>query len=112
MAMADIKVVRKHRVGVAQAKKIAQKTADDLEAEYDLKSEWDGDTLRFSRSGVSGSMAVTEAEIRLEAKLGLVLSAFKARIEQHIEHRLDELLLATGKAKTREAPARKRSHKA
>ena len=92
--MADIKVVRKHRLTVAQAKRIAQKTADDLESEYDLQSEWEGDTLRFTRSGVHGTMAVTGSEIRLEAKLGLILSAFKARIEQHIEHRLDELLVA------------------
>lgn len=98
--MAEIKVVRKHRLGVAQAKKIAQKTADDLAQEYGLRSAWDGDTLRFSRSGVEGSMAVTPTEIRLQAKLGLVLSAFKAKIEQHIEHRLDGLLLAAAAAAT------------
>src|SRR5262249_46316536 len=61
--MADIKVVRKHHLTVAQAKKIAQKTADDLASEYDLESEWQGDTLRFTRSGVNGSMAVTGSEI-------------------------------------------------
>jgi putative polyhydroxyalkanoate system protein len=92
--MADIKVVRKHRLPVAQAKRIAQKTADDLASEYDLVSEWDGDTLKFSRSGVNGSMEVTGNEIRLNAKLGMILSAFKAKIAQHVEHRLDELLLA------------------
>lgn len=92
--MADIKLVRKHRLTVAQAKKIAQKTADDLSSEYDLESEWQGDTLKFWRSGVTGSMAVTGGEIRLDVKLGMLLSAFKAKIEQHMEHRLDELLIA------------------
>jgi len=92
--MADIKVVRKHRLSIAQAKKIAQKTADDLASEYDLQSEWKGDTLHFSRSGVNGSMVVSPSDIRLDVKLGLLLGAFKSRIEQHIEHRLDELLIA------------------
>jgi putative polyhydroxyalkanoate system protein len=92
--MADIKVVRRHRATVAQAKKVAQKTADDLATEYDLVSTWEGDTLKFSRSGVTGTMEVTGNEIRIKAKLGLLLSAFKTRIEQHIEHRLDELLMA------------------
>lgn len=110
--MADIKIVRKHNLGVAQAKKIAQKTADDLAQEYDLKSAWDGDTLRFSRTGVEGSMAVTPTEIRLEAKLGLLLSAFKSKIEQHIEHRLDELLFAAGAAATKTAAAKKGGRKA
>ena len=39
--------------------------------------------------------------------LGLLLSAFKGKIEQHIEHRLDELLLAAAAA----APAAKSGEK-
>ncbi|HTT11973.1 MAG TPA: polyhydroxyalkanoic acid system family protein [Burkholderiaceae bacterium] len=105
--MAEINVVRKHRLTVAQAKRIAQKTADDLASEYDLQSEWHGDTLRFSRSGVNGSMAVSAHEIRLDVKLGLLLGAFKRRIERHIEHRLDELLIAASTPAARSAPAKK-----
>jgi putative polyhydroxyalkanoate system protein len=110
--MADIKVVRKHRLSVAQAKKIAQKTADDLASEYDLQSEWHGDTLRFSRSGVDGSMAVSAHEIRLDVKLGLLLGAFKSKIEQHIEHRLDELLIAASAPGARDAATKKPGRKA
>ena len=101
--MAEINVVRKHRLTIAQAKKIAQKTADDLASEYDLASEWQGDTLRFSRSGVHGAMAVSAREIRLDVRLGLLLSAFKGRIERHIEHRLDELLIAASTPATKTA---------
>lgn len=110
--MPDIKVVRKHRLSVAQARKIAQKTADDLASEYDLQSEWDGDTLRFSRSGVNGTMAVSGSEIRLDVKLGLLLGAFKGKIEQHIEHRLDELLVAASTPAAKTAAARKTPRKA
>ena len=92
--MAEIRVVRKHRLTIVEARKIAQKTADALAREYDLESEWKGDTLHFSRSGVGGSMAVSASEIRLDVKLGILLGAFKGKIEQHIEHRLDELLIA------------------
>ena len=110
--MAEIKVVRKHRLTVAQARKIAQKTADDLANEYNLQSEWHGDTLRFSRSGVDGAMAVSAHEIRLDVKLGLLLSAFRSRIEQHIEHRLDELLIAARAPGARDAAAKKPGRKA
>ena len=94
--MPDIKFVRKHALSVAQAKKIAQKAADDLAEEYDLESDWDGDTLNFARSGVNGEMAVTASEIRLQVNLGFLLKPFKFKFEQHISHRLDELLLAAG----------------
>jgi putative polyhydroxyalkanoate system protein len=110
--MADIKVVRKHRLTVAQAKKIAQKTADDLASEYNLESEWHGDTLRFSRTGVDGSMAVSAHEIRLDVKLGLLLGVFKSNIEQHIERRLDVLLIAASAPGAKQTAARKPGRKA
>jgi putative polyhydroxyalkanoate system protein len=90
--MSEINYVRKHNVSLAVAKKIAQKTADDLAEEYDLVSEWNGDTLHFHRSGVEGTMHVTPSEIDLTVKLGFLLRPFRARFEQHIENHLDELL--------------------
>ncbi len=90
--MSDIKYTRKHNLSLAQAKKIAQKTADDLADEYDLVSEWEGDTLHFHRAGVEGHMHVTESHIDLDVKLGFLLRPFKAKFEQNIERHLDELL--------------------
>lgn len=90
--MSDIKYTRKHNLPLAQAKKIAQKTADDLADEYDLVSEWNGNTLHFHRAGVEGHMHVTEAHIDLNVKLGFLLKPFKAKFEHHIENHLDELL--------------------
>lgn len=101
--MSDIKYTRKHSLPLAQAKKIAQKTADDLAEEYDLVSEWEGDTLHFHRAGVEGHMHVTDSHIDLNVKLGFLLRPFKARFEQHIEHHLDELL---DRAKPSHAPAK------
>lgn len=97
--MSDIKYVRSHSLPLKQAKAIAQKTADDLAEEYDLVSEWDGDTLHFHRSGVEGHMHVTTEQIALNVKLGFLLKPFKAKFEQHIERHLDELLDAPKLAK-------------
>jgi putative polyhydroxyalkanoate system protein len=105
--MSDIKLVRKHSLPIAQAKRIAQKAADDLASEYDLDSEWDGDVLSFSRSGVDGEMIVTTSEIRLNVRLGFLLKAFKQKLQQHVEHRLDELLFAATPEKTVVAKADK-----
>ncbi len=101
--MSDIHYVRKHALPLAQAKKVAQQTADELAAEYDLVSEWEGNTLHFRRSGVEGSMQVTAQQITLDVKLGFLLRAFKGAFERHIERHLDERLAA--------APARKSGKK-
>ncbi|MDQ3446859.1 MAG: polyhydroxyalkanoic acid system family protein [Pseudomonadota bacterium] len=90
--MSDIKLVRSHSLPLAKAKALAQKAADALAAEYDLTSEWRGNTLRFHRSGVDGQMHVTDSEIKLDVTLGFLLKAFKTKIAGHIERNLEELL--------------------
>ncbi|MGH6610720.1 MAG: polyhydroxyalkanoic acid system family protein [Burkholderiaceae bacterium] len=90
--MSDIKLTRTHSLPIAKAKSIVQKAADELAAEYDLASDWDGDTLHFQRQGVDGRMQVTGSEIRLDVKLGFLLKAFRGRLLEHIERHLDQAL--------------------
>jgi putative polyhydroxyalkanoate system protein len=94
--MSDIHYVRKHSLSVAEAKKKVQQAADHLADEYDLASEWEGDTLHFTRTGVDGHIAVTAKEVTLDVKLGFLLRAFKATFEQHIERNLDDALAGKG----------------
>ena len=120
--MSDIKYVRSHSLSIKGARAVAQKTADDLAAEYDLVSEWEDDVLHFHRSGVEGHMKVSADKIVLDVKLGFLLRPFKHKFEQHIERHLDDLLAAspakptkaakTSVAKSAAAKAPARSRKA
>jgi putative polyhydroxyalkanoate system protein len=103
--MGDIEVVRRHHLSVKDAKKIAQKTADDLSTEYGLDSEWEGERLVFRRSGIEGFMHVNARQIDLHVKVGFLLRPFKVKIEQHIERRMDELLASSRSAKSSVKPA-------
>ena len=109
--MSEIHYKRMHQLSVKDAKKIAQKAADDLGKEYDLRSEWEGDTLHFRRSGVDGHMHVTAHYIDLNVKLGFLLRPFKSAFERHIERNLDTLLAASPREKAarvaKKAPGRK-----
>ncbi len=102
--MADIKMIKYHSLPMAQARTLVQQAADDLAEEYDLTSQWAGNTLRFRRSGVQGEMRVTESEIDLEVTLGFLLKAFKSKFVEHIEHNFDRLL---AKAHSAHKPAHK-----
>ncbi len=88
--MADINLHRKHKLGLKKAKDAAQKVADDLAESFDMESEWDGNTLSFSRSGVKGAMVVTKDAISVDAQLGFLLSAFKPKIEEHINSNFEK----------------------
>lgn len=90
--MSDIKVKRAHHLSLKEARKVAQKVADDLGEEYDLESRWEGDTVHFRRSGVDGVLQVTASHIDLTVTLGFLLRPFRSTFEHHIERNLDKLL--------------------
>lgn len=113
--MADIKMIKFHALPLAKAKQLVQKAADNLGEEYDLTSEWHGDTLRFHRSGVEGQMKVTDSEIHLDVTLGFLLKPFKAKFVEHIEHNFDRLLAGVSRGEAKAAagsPARPAPKKA
>jgi putative polyhydroxyalkanoate system protein len=86
--MSDIKFVHPHALGLKAARKAVQKAADHMAEEYDLTSEWEGDTLHFHRSGVEGYMRVADGHVDLEVKLGFLLRPFRRTFEEHIERNL------------------------
>jgi putative polyhydroxyalkanoate system protein len=88
--MADIEVQRDHALGLKKALAAAQKVADEMAENFDMESEWEGNTLYFSRSGVTGELTVTKNSVQMNAKLGFLLSAFKPKIEAQIEKNFEE----------------------
>jgi putative polyhydroxyalkanoate system protein len=102
--MADIEFTKSHSLTIAKAKALVQQAAEALAVEYGLSSEWQGNTLRFHRSGVDGQMHVTDSEIRLHVTLGFLLSAFKGKFIEHIEDHFDRLL---AEQEPRSGPARR-----
>lgn len=94
--MADIHIHRDHRLGLAKARKIAWKWAEDVEEKFDMACTViegeTSDTVEFTRSGVSGTLIVAADHFDLNAKLGFLLGAFSKTIESEIEKNLDALL--------------------
>ena len=90
--MAVIKTIRKHQLGADavrdKVEQIAQKLQKDLDASY----HWEGSTLKFNRSGASGHIAVSDDQVEVEVKLGMLLSALKGTIEKTLNEELDQRL--------------------
>jgi len=108
--MADIHIHRDHTLGLAKARKIAWKWAEEVENKFDMECTViegeTSDTVEFRRTGVSGRLIVAGAHFELDAKLGFLLGAFSKSIEGEITKNLDALL-AAGKPAAKKAAARK-----
>jgi putative polyhydroxyalkanoate system protein len=107
--MPDIRIRREHRLGLAKARKVAWKWAEEVERKFGMAcSVLEGelsDTVEFTRSGVNGELIVAPDHFDLNARLGFLLGAFRGTIEREIEAELDALL-AGGKAAAKKSAAK------
>ena len=111
--MADLHLHRDHTLGLARARKVALKWAEDVEAKLDMECTIiegdDEDVLEFRRSGVDGRMIVAATHFDLEARLGFLLKAFLGQIEAEVSKQLDEALAReSAKASKATRPAKKK----
>jgi putative polyhydroxyalkanoate system protein len=94
--MPDLHIRRTHSLGLAAARTVALRWREDAEQRLGLQCRHQPgdltDTIAFERSGVSGTLTVAGDSFELRAKLGFLLSAFSARIEDEISRNLDALL--------------------
>lgn len=99
--MAELNIVREHTLGLAKARKVAFKWAEQAEGEFAMQCNYlEGkhvDEVAFVRSGVKGNLTVTKDRFELRATLGFLLGAFKGSIEAEIVKNLDALLTQPAK---------------
>ncbi len=93
--MADIHIERAHALGFAKASELARSWSDGLADKLGVECtpvETDG-VLRidFVRSGVKGALTVEPEAFVFDARLGLLLGAFRTKIEAEVKASLDAL---------------------
>lgn len=110
--MPDIRIHRKHSLGLPKARKVAWQWAEEVEKKFDMEcSVLEGetsDTVEFTRSGVNGRLIVAADHFELDARLGFLLGAFSRTIEAEIEKELDGLLAKSSKAVAKKAAPKKK----
>ena len=82
--MSQIDVRARHHMSRDDAQSAADELACDLAQKFDIDYGWEGDHIHFERSGVNGVITVREQEIRIQARLGLMLMFLKPQIENEI----------------------------
>ena len=94
--MPELNIERKHTLGLNGARAVAERWREQAEQEWGMACESEPgeseDRMRFSRSGVSGELVVTDTRFDLRLKLGFLLGAYSGKIEEKIKANLDELL--------------------
>lgn len=91
--MANIHIKRKHDLNRTAARAKVEELARSLQEKLGTNYHWDGDCLRFKRTGASGFIDVSrEGEVEVDVNLGLVLRPMKGMIETSINEGFDSAL--------------------
>lgn len=94
--MPEIHITREHALGLPAARKLAFRWAEEAEERLGMECVYEegktSDRVTFTRTGVDGELQVTKDSFELDARLGVLLGAFRDRIEWEIVKNLDELL--------------------
>lgn len=88
--MPQIDIRRKHRHSLNKAKAAVKKTAAAISEKFDIETSWSGNTLNFTRPGVTGAIHISDGEVHVVADLGFLLGMLKPAIEREIRQQLDE----------------------
>lgn len=86
--MSEISIVQEHKLSPEQARAAAQQVAQKIAAEYGLACKWDGDVLRFERSGVEGALSLEGQRAALRIRLGFFMTAFASAIEAKVADKM------------------------
>ncbi|HUW52781.1 MAG TPA: polyhydroxyalkanoic acid system family protein [Rhodanobacter sp.] len=88
--MPTIDIRRPHQLSIAAAHAVVDRVAARMQEKFGMDGQWHGDTLRFSRPGASGTIAIDSDTIQVNVQLGMMLTPLKGMIEQEIRRKLDE----------------------
>jgi putative polyhydroxyalkanoate system protein len=88
--MSYIDMRARHEMSREDAQAAADELASDLADKFEIDYGWEGDHIHFERVGVNGTITVRDRELRIQARLGLMLMFLKPQIENEISRYLRE----------------------
>ncbi|HCP20147.1 MAG TPA: poly(3-hydroxybutyrate) depolymerase, partial [Marinobacter hydrocarbonoclasticus] len=63
--MSVIDIHRAHSLDKEHAREAAETLAKDLSKQFDVNYQWEGDLLKFKRSGVKGQLDISENDLHI-----------------------------------------------
>ena len=68
--MSEIRIRRAHALTPKHARAAAEKMSARLSEAFDMEFMWEGEVLRFQRSGLDGQLTLGHKEVMIDAQLG------------------------------------------
>ena len=90
--MSTIRVSRSFTQDIETVREAAEELAQELASNYGIRYSWQGNTASVSGKGVKGSLQLSDNELLVEMKLGMLASAFAPQLRKAVDDYLDKYL--------------------
>lgn len=88
-----MRIKRSHDLGREEVRQRVDRLAGDLKSQFGVESEWAGDQLKVSGSGIDGHLAVADDNVELDVRLGFALKLMESNIRAAVERAMDKHLV-------------------
>lgn len=88
-----MRIKRNHDLGREEVRQRVDRLADDLKSQFGVESQWAGDRLNVSGSGIDGHLAVADDNVELDVRLGFALKLMEGNIRAAVEQAMDKHLV-------------------
>ncbi len=88
--MAGFRITKPYTMPREEVRAAAEGFAAQLEEEYGVRSQWNGDRVRIKGAGVDGELSIADGLIDISVKLGLLTSMFEGKLKREVQRYLDE----------------------
>ena len=90
--MASIDIRQDHDLGREGACKAVERVARQLQDDMGISYQWDGSELTFEGRGATGSILVSDSEVKVVVDLSILLQPIRSQIEKEIRRYLRDAL--------------------
>lgn len=91
--MSNISLRQRHNKNPDELRELISQMAKKLDERYQITSRWlNDDQVEVARSGIKGRITLSDNEVKVDIKLGLMMGAFKSKIESEISRSMAEKL--------------------
>lgn len=87
--MSEIHIRRRHGLTLKKARSAAETIARELEEEYRLVWNWEGETLYFERGAIHGQLTVGRHQVEIVVRMGFLLFGLRPIIERELNQYCD-----------------------
>lgn len=87
--MTKIVIAKTHNKPAEEVEKLVDALQIELANKYGLKSQRNGDLVDFTGAGLKGTLSMDPNEVKIDLKLGMMMTMLAGKIESALKEKLN-----------------------